>query len=68
MPLLLLLASSCFTPCNPFCIHFTEQTGTDYGPYLANEASPMHTTTLVDCCTRKLVADWKYMRENVRTG
>ncbi|KAI3431669.1 hypothetical protein D9Q98_004716 [Chlorella vulgaris] len=39
-------------------------TGTDYGPYLANEASPMHTTTLVDCCTRKLVADWKYMREN----
>lgn len=42
------------------------QTGTDYGPFLANEPSPMHTTTLVDCCTRKLVADWRYLRENVR--
>lgn len=41
------------------------QTGTDYGPFLANEPSPMHTTTLVDCCTRKLVADWRYLRENV---
>jgi hypothetical protein len=39
-------------------------TGTDYGPFLANEASPIHTTTLVDCCTRKLVADWRYLREN----
>ena len=44
------------------------QTGTDYGPFLANEPSPMHTTTLVDCCTRKLVADWRYMRENVSRG
>ena len=44
------------------------QTGTDYGPFIANEPSPMHTTTLVDCCTRKLVADWRYMRENVSPG
>lgn len=44
------------------------QTGTDYGPFLANEASPIHTTTLVDCCTRKLVADWRYLRENVSAG
>ena len=56
------------TACRPprravFC---PPQTGTDYGPFLANEASPMHTTTLVDCCTRKLVADWRYLRENVR--
>lgn len=41
------------------------QTGTDYGPFLANEPSPMHTTSLVDACTRKLVADWRYLRENV---
>eukprot|EP00887_Chlorella_sp_A99_P000552 scaffold17.g552.t1 len=39
-------------------------TGTDYGPFVADEASPLHTTTIVDCCTRKLVADWKYLREN----
>jgi hypothetical protein len=46
-------------------LHSLLQTGTDYGPFLANAASPMHTTTLVDCCTRKLVADWRYLRENV---
>ena len=22
----------------------------------------------MDCCTRKLVADWRYMRENVRSS
>ncbi|MEW5309720.1 MAG: hypothetical protein WDW38_001583 [Sanguina aurantia] len=35
---------------------------TDYGPYLANEASPLHTTTIVERCTEKLVHDWTYMR------
>lgn len=39
-------------------------TGTDYGPYLANEPSPLHTTTIAACCTRKLVDDWKYLRVN----
>ncbi len=42
------------------------QTGTDYGPYLANEPSPLHTTTIVDRCTEKLVDDWNKMRANVR--
>ena len=50
----------------PFPLHLIPQTGTDYGPFLANEPSPMHTTSLVDACTRKLVADWRYLRENVR--
>ena len=56
--------SSFHTP-HPACLLCALQTGTDYGPFLANEPSPIHTTTLVDCCTRKLVADWRYMRENV---
>lgn len=38
------------------------QTATDYGPYLANEASPLFTSTIVDRCTRKLVDDWRAMR------
>ena len=42
------------------------QTATDYGPYLANEPSPLHTTTIVDRCTEKLVDDWNKMRTNVR--
>lgn len=37
---------------------------TDYGPYLANEASPLHTTTIVERCTEKLVDDWNKMRAN----
>ena len=41
---------------------YTTQTATDYGPYLANEASPLFTSTIVDRCTRKLVDDWKAMR------
>lgn len=41
------------------------QTSSDYGPYLANEASPLHTTTLVERCTAKLVDDWNRMRCNV---
>ncbi|KAK9915834.1 hypothetical protein WJX75_004854 [Coccomyxa subellipsoidea] len=39
-------------------------TATDYGPYLANEPSPLHTTTIVDRCTEKLVDDWNKMRTN----
>ena len=42
------------------------QTGTDYGPYISNAASPIATTTIVDLCTEKLVDDWTRMRSNVR--
>ena len=52
--------------CPPYPTHPSAQTGTDYGPYLANEPSPLHTTTIAACCTRKLVDDWKYLRVNVR--
>lgn len=38
------------------------QTGTDYGPYLANEAPPIHTTAIVDCCTRRTADVWHSMR------
>jgi len=40
----------------------TPQTASDYGTYLANEASPLFTSTIVDRCTRKLVDDWNAMR------
>ena len=46
----------------------TLQSGSDYGPYLANEASPLHTTTIVERCTEKLVDDWTRMRANVSYG
>jgi hypothetical protein len=42
------------------------QTATDYGSYLANEASPLYTSTIVDRCTQKLVEDWNAMRCQVR--
>jgi hypothetical protein len=42
----------------PVCL----QTATDYGTYLANEASPLYTSTIVDKCTQKLVDDWNNMR------
>ena len=41
-------------------------TGSDYGPYLANEASPIYTSTIVEKCTKKLVDDWNKMRCEVR--
>lgn len=41
------------------------QTSSDYGNYLANEPSPLHTTTIVEKCTQKLVDDWNNMRCNV---
>lgn len=50
-----------------FPVLYLMQTSTDYGPYLANEPSPLHTTTIVDRCTDKLVDDWNKMRTNVRT-
>ncbi|KAK3036663.1 hypothetical protein RJ639_030232 [Escallonia herrerae] len=34
---------------------------TEYGPYLQNEPSPLHTTTIVEKCTLKLVEDYKHM-------
>ena len=41
------------------------QTSSDYGAYLANEASPLVTTTIVEKCTQKLVEDWNKMRAQV---
>lgn len=37
-------------------------TASDYGGHLANEASPIITTTIIERCTQKLVDDWNYMR------
>ncbi|KAI6700581.1 hypothetical protein NL676_014905 [Syzygium grande] len=34
---------------------------TEYGPYLQNEPSPLHTTTIVEKCTLKLVDEYKQM-------
>jgi V-type H+-transporting ATPase subunit d len=34
---------------------------TDYGPYLANEPSPLHTATIVEKCTQKLVDEYNHM-------
>lgn len=63
------LTASPLTPNNPtlppHCPQ--QQAATDYGSYLANEASPLHTTTLVDRCTQRLVDDWNYLRCNVRS-
>lgn len=42
-------------------------TGTDYGPYLINEAPPLHTTAIVDACTRRLADVWSTMRANADT-
>jgi V-type H+-transporting ATPase subunit d len=43
------------------------QSGTDYGPYLLNEAPPLHTTQIVDGCTRRLADTWAQMRTNADT-
>ncbi|KAF3643459.1 hypothetical protein FXO37_21978 [Capsicum annuum] len=34
---------------------------TEYGPYLQNEPSPLHTTTIVEKCTVKLVDEFNHM-------
>ena len=39
---------------------------TDYGPYLANEPSPLHPATIVEKCTQKLVDEWNHLRCQVR--
>jgi V-type H+-transporting ATPase subunit d len=35
---------------------------TDYGDFLANEPSPLHTTTIADKCTEKLVREFNHIR------
>ena len=39
---------------------------TDYGPYLANEPSPLHAATIVEKCTAKLVEEWNHLRCQAR--
>eukprot|EP00878_Enallax_costatus_P040638 GHUV01046968.1.p1 GENE.GHUV01046968.1~~GHUV01046968.1.p1 ORF type:complete len:155 (-),score=5.39 GHUV01046968.1:75-539(-) len=51
----------------PYPAGMLSQTATDYGSYLANEASPLYTSTIVDRCTQKLVEDWNAMRCQVWT-
>lgn len=65
-PVILDKSSSLPSPQLDSCQILVLQTGTDYGPYIVNEPSPLHTTTIVECCTCKLVEDWKYLRVNVR--
>ena len=43
------------------------QTATDYGPYIQNLPSPLHTTSIVEACTQLLVDQWHYLRANVRS-
>jgi len=35
---------------------------TDYGDFLANEPSPLHTTTIAEKCTEQLVLEFDYLR------
>jgi V-type H+-transporting ATPase subunit d len=37
---------------------------TDYGDFLQNEPSPLHTTTIAEKCTAKLVEEFEYLRAN----
>eukprot|EP01087_Luapelamoeba_hula_P005051 TRINITY_DN15136_c0_g1_i1.p1 TRINITY_DN15136_c0_g1~~TRINITY_DN15136_c0_g1_i1.p1 ORF type:complete len:382 (-),score=64.49 TRINITY_DN15136_c0_g1_i1:81-1184(-) len=37
---------------------------TDYGDFLANEPSPLHTTTIAEKCTERLVSEFEYLRAN----
>lgn len=39
-------------------------TATDYGPYIQNLPSPLHTTAVVEACTQLLVDQWHFMRAN----
>jgi len=50
------------------CLPPALQTASDYGPYIANEPSPLLTTTIVDKCTQKLVDDWNKMRCQVNAA
>ncbi|KAL6073506.1 V-type proton ATPase subunit d [Balamuthia mandrillaris] len=38
--------------------------GTDYGDFLANEPSPIHTATIAEKCTQRLVDEFDYVRAN----
>jgi V-type H+-transporting ATPase subunit d len=35
---------------------------TDYGDFLANEPSPIHTTTIAEKCTQKMVKEFQHLR------
>jgi len=37
---------------------------TDYGEFLANEPSPLHTVTIAEKCTEKLVSEFEFLRAN----
>ncbi|ELR18922.1 Vacuolar proton pump d subunit, putative [Acanthamoeba castellanii str. Neff] len=37
---------------------------TDYGDFLQNEPSPIHTTTIAEKCTQKLIEEFQYVRAN----
>lgn len=37
---------------------------TDYGPYIQNLSSPLHTTTLLEACQSLLVDQWTFLRAN----
>jgi V-type H+-transporting ATPase subunit d len=37
---------------------------TTYGDFLVNEPSPLHTTTIAERCTHKMVEDFEYLRTN----
>jgi len=37
---------------------------TTYGDFLVNEPSPLHTTTIAEKCTQKMVEDFDYLRTN----
>mmetsp|Transcript_18805 Transcript_18805/g.56846 ORF Transcript_18805/g.56846 Transcript_18805/m.56846 type:complete len:352 (-) Transcript_18805:134-1189(-) len=41
---------------------------TDYGPYIQNLATPLHTTTLLEACTQLLVDQWSFLRANADTN
>jgi hypothetical protein len=42
-------------------LHFAS---TDYGDFLQNEPSPLHTTTIAEKCTERMVRDFNYLRAN----
>jgi len=37
---------------------------TDYGEFLSNEPSPLHTVTIAEKCTEKLVSEFEFLRAN----
>lgn len=47
------------------CSVWVMQSATDYGPYIQNLGSPLHTTTLLESCQSLLVDQWTFLRANV---